>query len=572
MPENNETNINRWPRRRYLQALFGRAFVAAAALAVFARGTSAPGVAVTPAAAQTSPCPRPFAFVAGSVVQNPPALFSSGGVLNVTFSYQNGKDANGNDTFCFVTPDGLQNPTLHVKPGDTLNISVTNHDTRTPMQMSPPMSINPPLCGDSPLLTTSLNMHFHGTNTSPACHGNQVIKTDINEGQTFQYHLVFPTNEPSGLYWYHPHLHGVAEHAVQGGATGAIVVDGIENVQPAVSGLRQRILMVRDQNVPGNPAPGGNIPSWDVSLNYITITSPTSTNPNFVPATLQMAPGETQFWRIANTASDTILDLQYVFDGVAQSMQVVGIDGVPVNSQDGTQPGKLQPVSHFVLPPASRVEVLVRAPPASVHLAQLVTKNIDTGPFGDNDPLRPLATILLSEGDSAGGTDNRAGTYSALNTTQRRFGGLGTAPIAAQRIVFFDEIQPTTFFMAVQGQPEKVFDPNAQPAITATQGTVEEWTVENHTPENHEFHFHQIHFLVESQNFDVSRQAPGITGQYLDMIQVPYWQGPGNPYPSVTLRMDFRGFDIGDFVFHCHILGHEDLGMMNIVRVKPGDE
>jgi hypothetical protein len=52
------------------------------------------------------------------------------------------------------------------------------------------------------------------------------------------------------------------------------------------------------------------------------------------------------------------------------------------------------------------------------------------------------------------------------------------------------------------------------------------------------------------------------------MIQVPFWdQNPNHPFPNVKLRIDFRGPDIGDFVFHCHILGHEDLGMMNIIRV-----
>jgi hypothetical protein len=102
---------------------------------------------------------------------------------------------------------------------------------------------------------------------------------------------------------------------------------------------------------------------------------------------------------------------------------------------------------------------------------------------------------------------------------------------------------------------------------------VEEWTVENHTLENHEFHFHQLHFLVESQNnFEINgdQQAPGITGQYLDMVEVPNWDGnTAHPYPSVRLRIDFRGNDIGTFVFHCHILGHEDLGMMNIIQVIP---
>ena len=54
--------------------------------------------------------------------------------------------------------------------------------------------------------------------------------------------------------------------------------------------------------------------------------------------------------------------------------------------------------------------------------------------------------------------------------------------------------------------------------------------------------------------------------QFLDMSQVPYWTGSGT-YPSATVRMDFRGPDIGDFVYHCHILGHEDNGMMAIIRV-----
>jgi FtsP/CotA-like multicopper oxidase with cupredoxin domain len=287
-----------------------------------------------------------------------------------------------------------------------------------------------------------------------------------------------------------------------------------------------------------------------------------------------MEPGEKQFWRVSNSCSDTILDLQYVFDGVPQTIQVVAIDGVPVNSQDGTEPGTLIPVTHFMLPVASRVELIVSASPSSVQLAQLLTLGINTGPFGDNDPQRPLATIKLVslDEDRTGGNDDKVGSFTAMNPNLRRFKGLKSAPIAVKRTVFFDEIQPTQFFMAVEGQPEHLFEPNRAPDIVATQGTVEEWTVQNRTPENHEFHFHQLHFLVESQNnFELngSEQAPAITHQYLDMIQVPFWDEiPDHPFPSVTLRIDFRGNDIGDFVFHCHILGHEDLGMMNIIRVQ----
>ena len=62
--------------------------------------------------------------------------------------------------------------------------------------------------------------------------------------------------------------------------------------------------------------------------------------------------------------------------------------------------------------------------------------------------------------------------------------------------------------------------------------------------------------------------VPPSQQQFYDMFQVPYWSGTG-PYPSIKVRMDFRGPDIGDFVYHCHILGHEDNGMMAIIRVLP---
>jgi FtsP/CotA-like multicopper oxidase with cupredoxin domain len=364
-------------------------------------------------------------------------------------------------------------------------------------------------------------------------------------------------------------------------------VDGIEDVQPAVSGLRHRILMVRDQPTVQfqqqglGESPGGTpngIPFQEVTVNNITtntMTDTTKTPPvtTYTPAILQMEPGEKQFWRVSNSCSDTILDLQYVFDGVPQTMQVVGIDGVPVNSQDGTQPGSLGPVKHFRLPPASRVEFIVNAPSSGVQLAQLKTLNILTGQNGDDDPDRPLFNVqVVSPSYSyAAATDDRVGVFTALNTNQQRFAGLATAPVAVKRTVFFNEIQPTQFFMDVLGKTEHLFNPNDPPDIVATQGTVEEWTVENHTLENHEFHFHQLHFLVESQNnFEINGdvQAPGINGQYLDMIEVPNWDGsPAHAFPSVTLRIDFRGHDVGIFVFHCHILNHEDLGMMNIIQV-----
>jgi FtsP/CotA-like multicopper oxidase with cupredoxin domain len=529
----------------------------------------------SPVAPVANPCPR---FAAGSVVPHLAPLFSVAGVLSVRFSYQTTTDAAGRTLFCFMTPAGLENPTLHVNPGDHLIITVTNNTPAQPLTMA----LNPPNCGATKMGASSLNIHYHGTNSSPTCGSDEVIKTVINSGQTFQYNVAFPANEPPGLYWYHPHIHGIAEAALLGGASGAIVVDGIQNIQPAVAGLRQRIFLIRDlRQVQGLPEGAGgcvnDVPFQDISVNNVPIDSnqQVSGGPvTFTPGILHMLPGETQFWRVSNSSSDSILDLQVQFDGVPQTIKLVAIDGVSVGSQDGTQPGNVIPVTHFRMPPGSRVEFLVAAPSSSVKLAQLVTTSINTGADGDCDPTRPIFNIQLSTTPDPTQPDSRVLEFTALNTTGgRRFAGLAQAPIAQRRLVFFDEIQPTQFFMAVAGQPEQVFDPNAPPAITATQGTVEEWTVENHAQENHEFHFHQLHFLVESQNnFETNgqQQAPADTGQYLDMIEVPGWDGnPNHPFPNVKLLIDFRGPDVGTFVFHCHILNHEDLGMMNIIQVVP---
>lgn len=529
---------------------------------VFALGLLLPAVAL---AQPMQPCPR---FPVGSNLMEPPDLFSHDGVLNVDLTYLTRVDQNGNTLYCFVTDNGTQSPTLHVHPGDLLAINFKNGLSASPghAHSMPSMTMSGPpsdACGAVVMTDTSVNIHYHGTNTPPVCHQDEVIKTLVNAGQTFQYRVQFPPDEPPGLYWYHPHVHGIAEAAVQGGASGAIIVEGIENVNPAVAGLRERVIVMRDNPVPGNPTPGGEVPSWDLSVNYIPIPYP-----SFTPAVLSMQPGERQFWRVANATADTILDLQVQYDGVPQPLQVIGLDGVPVGSQDGTGKGISYTATDIYLAPAARAEFIVAAPGPHVHNATFLTLDIDTGPDGDNDPQRPIATISTQVPDTAAlpavpavsGPPNR-----------QRFAGLRQAQPTTTRNLYFSEVLqdpsnplgPTNFFITVDGQTPTLFSPDNPPAIVTTQGSVEDWIIENRAMENHEFHMHQIHFLVLEQN-----GVPVPNGQYLDMINIPYWSGSG-PYPSVKVRMDFRGQDIGDFVYHCHILGHEDNGMMAIIRVLP---
>jgi len=534
--------------------LLGIAILAFAPPHVFAADGGAP---------TRDPCPRP---AAGSIVSPPPDLFSRDGVLNVIFDYFTTLDDAGRTLFCFKTRDGLESPTLHVKPGDILNVSVTNKVPQPPAgSPTEPVSDASTRCGDKTMTVTSVNLHYHGTNTSPACHRDEAIHTIINSGQTFQYSLKFPLEQPPGLYWYHPHVHGIAEAAVQGGASGAIIVEGIENVQPLVSGLPERVLIIRDQSVSGDQTAGASAPSWDVSLNYVPVLYP-----DLIPAIIRMNRNEEEFWRVANASADTIVDLQLQFDGVAQPLAVVGLDGVPTGSQDGTRRGKIVKRTDILIPPAGRAEFIVTGPSAKVRNATLLTLNVNTGPVGDNDPQRPLATIKANK------MVTRPPVIMPIPSSApnpQQFEGLHDAAVTRHRHLYFSEVisdptnpaSPTNFFITVDGATPVLFDPTNPPAITTKQGSVEDWTIENRTGENHEFHMHQIHFELLKRN---GVPVPEPDQQFLDVVEVPFWSGTGS-YPSVRVRMDFRGMDIGDFVYHCHILGHEDNGMMAIIRVLP---
>jgi FtsP/CotA-like multicopper oxidase with cupredoxin domain len=546
------------------RSTLARATLACAALCMFA--------ATNGLAQSSQPCPR---YAPGSTLVEPEDLFSSHGLLRLKLTYLTRIDADGNTLYCFMTPGGVQSPTLHVHPGDELIIDFTNGLPATQISNSthamPGMIMTGSVsktCGAVVMTSASVNIHYHGTNTPPLCHQDEVITTLVNSGQLFRYDVHFPEDEPPGLYWYHPHVHGISEAAVLGGASGAIIVEGIENIAPVTAGLPERVMIVRDNLVPGNPTPGGNVPSWDISLNYIPIPYP-----NFTPAVVPMKPGKKQFWRVVNASADTILDLQLQYDGVPQPLEVVALDGVPTGSQDGTGRGKSVNQTDLFLAPAARAEFIVTGPALTVRNAQLVTLSIDTGPDGDNDPQRPIATIETGSTAREPHLPTIAAPehLSPERSPPQRFAGLAGEEVSASRKLYFSEVlsdptdpnSATNFYITVDGQLPALFDPNNSPAIVTTQGAVEDWTIENRAMENHEFHIHQIHFLVLAED-----NIPVSNGQYLDTINVPYWSGTG-PYPSVTLRMDFRGPDTGDFVYHCHILGHEDNGMMAIIRVNP---
>ena len=504
-------------------------------------------------------------FAAGSALATPPDLRSQNGLLEVTFKFKTVMDAQGLTRYCYLTDTGLEAPTLHLYPGDQLVIHFENDLPAAPGAPMPMMlmphahraaaSSGPDSdCAGGMMSPAVTNLHFHGLNVPPTCHQDEVLNTLIQPAATFDYTVQVPPDEPAGLYWYHPHPHGFSNGQVLGGAAGALIVEGIENVNPLVAGLPQRLFVLRDQRLPGPSVPGG--PALDVSVNYAPVTYP-----SYVPVVVQTAAGASEFWRVLNASSNTLLQLQYLVNGVAQPVQVVALDGVPVGQ--GTGPIQAVTQTSVALPPGARAEFVVATPKIGEQ-AQLVTQRIDTGRDGASHPARPLASII-AQASAPQGLARLATVRTSVRVT--RFARMDAAAPDGRRTLYFSEKLTgpgAGFFITQQGQTPAIFDPGAPPSIVLHQGTTEEWTVENRSTEEHVFHIHQTRFQLLAVN-----GAPVTDPALRDTIVVPHWSGTG-PYPSVTLLMDFRPANIvGLFVYHCHMLGHEDAGMMGAIAVLP---
>jgi FtsP/CotA-like multicopper oxidase with cupredoxin domain len=511
-------------------------------------------ISFTTAFGQTEMCPpRPRQ---GAIVPDPVRLHSQNGVLSVDFTMLNTLGVDGYLHYCYVYTDGSEAPTLEVNPGDELVLNVTNHLTETgnampPMQHMDAASGGGP-CAGGTMTSASTNVHFHGLNITPKCHQDEVIKTSIPSGQTFKYTIKIPKNDAPGLYWYHPHPHGFTVDQVLGGAAGALIIDGIEQTQPEVSGLAERVFVVR-QFAPIVGSGAKNVIPDDADSSPISI--------NFVPAfqngtppLISMKPGEKQLWRFVNATSVYFLALQVKVDLITQNVRVVGLDGIPLKIPATTDT--------VVIPPAGRAEFVVQGPPDGSFM-QLQNLGFDTGPGGDLNPGTVLANIQLATGQDT--LPHLPNFSKKIELT--RFAGLDQAKAAQTRQLFFSETtigNETRFFLTVKGQKPRVYDPNEPPAIISQQGSVEDWVLENHTTEVHAFHIHQVHFIVTEIN-----GVPTNDNTLRDTVLVPYWDGVSKMFPSIKVRLDFRNPETaGTFLYHCHILDHEDGGMMAKILVK----
>jgi FtsP/CotA-like multicopper oxidase with cupredoxin domain len=502
--------------------------------------------------------------------------------------------------YCYISASGAISPNLRVHPGDLLILRLQNalnlpdaaskSNSTTSPHVHPSSQVTADPCGGGAMIASATNLHFHGLAIPSACHQDEVLKTVIEaNAKPFEYKIRIPSDQPPGLYWYHPHLHGFTKDQVVGGASGALIDEGIESADRPVAGLPERILIIRDEDLlhpnaapnaaAGAVAPpvildrdgdarntgtGAGKPARDLSVNFVS-----APYPDYPAGAIKMKPSAKELWRVVNASSITYLNLQVLFKNLTQQVGIVAVDGVPIN-RNGLGGGDIIYQDHLGVSPGGRVEFVINGPPLGTP-ASLVTRSVNTGPGGENDPARPIAMIVAAA-DAPELRSTLAASPAPPPPVELPWIGK-VRPIRTRKLYFSEKLQdpndpnsPTTFYLTVEGQTPKPFDPSSTiPNIVVHQGDVEDWIVENRSTELHDFHIHQIHFLV-LEWFGIPINEPFLR----DTINVPFWDGKSPQFPTVRLRMDFRAANVvGTFPYHCHLLEHEDGGMMGLIKVEP---
>jgi FtsP/CotA-like multicopper oxidase with cupredoxin domain len=500
-----------------------------------------PGLAQTPA---TSPAPyEPIEL------PRPKAMKSADGVLALTLTAKPGVvDMGAPRPVTTYTYDGVvPGYTWEVQPGDTLKIDLVNNLPKLPDAMTMRMT--------RPHEWTTTNLHTHGLHVSPSDNADNVF-LEIKPGGSHHYEIPIPHNHQGGFFWYHPHRHGGVCQQVRGGMAGALIVRGEIDEVPAVRAANEQVMVLQaielgDDYQLLDPIPNPNKDQAFFPRTQILYTVNGILNPK-----ITMYPGEVQRWRLLNAAEGKFMSLELA----NHLLHVLAWDGLNLAAPDV--------VKGVTLSAGNRVELLVKAGAAGTY-------DFILSPGSSQHP-ETLAMFNgeMSETDSMGTTSSELVTRPILTVEVAGRGpdmALPTAlpawdppilPIARKREFSFSvEREANNEFIdfGVSGFP---FDPNRAP-YQIKLGTAEEWTlinaVDNKLPQHaHGFHIHVNPFKVTM-----------INGKALD---VPLWRDTfaltGTTSDSFTFEANFEDFT-GTFVDHCHVLAHEDLGMMESLEVIP---
>jgi FtsP/CotA-like multicopper oxidase with cupredoxin domain len=435
--------------------------------------------------------------------------------LRARYTY---KDLGGFRLYLRSYEGAIPGPTLRMRPGDTLRMRLVN-------DMPPDRDVVPVNTG-IPHRYNTTNFHFHGAHASPSGIADNVMRTML-PGKSYDVEIALPRDHTSGTYWYHPHHHGSADVQVGSGMAGMIVVEGDFEAVPEIASAKERTLVLNTVQFDHM----GTIESFD-TLWPETNTRFFSINGQREPV-LRMRPGEVQRWRLlqAGYQSNTLLEL------AGHALHAIAWDGIAL-------PG-VHEMRTLLMAPGQRADVLVRA-------GQPGTYDLRALPFDQGYPSPTgLMARLIVEGEPMPMTLPRELPAPPLRTIRdNEITGRRTLTLSARVPETEAAADWREFAFLIDG---RTFDPGRVDQRVRL-GAVEEWTIVNDHFHDHVFHIHTNPFQVTSINDKPEPDLP-----WRDTVVVPR-KG------RLTFRSRFLDYT-GVFMLHCHMMNHEDLGMMQVVEV-----
>ncbi|MEQ9620036.1 MAG: multicopper oxidase domain-containing protein [Deltaproteobacteria bacterium] len=541
---------------------------------------------------------------------------SENGLLESTFTLTSGTADNpmmvGSKPYKVITYSGpsrlggvvtsynslFPNPTLIAEPGDTIRLNILDERLPEEKLQDTSQSWDP----THPVPKNS-NIHYHGLLVSPTGNGDNVYRSFLPGGD-YVSEINIPENHDRGVNWYHPHFHRSTATQVYGGLAGILQVGNVVDTdkRSVYGGFAQRILVLNGMALAESKKNAGMFeigPTGIGTSPHFTDPDPSAAQgspsdaPNYAPTyfvngqvnpIIEMRPGETQVWTLANVSPFSAYSL-----GIFQigSNGAVDPNGPLFKSvmiaQDGND--HFTPVRTYFtkqrdinkdtyVAPGERITWAITAPaePGDYYLANVkdsaytnLVSNLPAmltfEPPASYVPSVIMATVRV-KGEPV---DTPAPTVEAEYPPE----DFDAEPEVTRNISFdFDEHN-------LRGRINFGYFPDvAMPQ--SYSGDYERWVISTFSQVSHPFHIHQGQFVIEKIEYFEDQE---LTKLRTDLPQNPVindvprdidtFAFPGRSKTYIKLKAS--NF-VGKFVMHCHLLLHEDSGMMVTVRVLPPRE
>ena len=448
-----------------------------------------------------------------------PIHSSEGGLLRFDLVAEAKRVKLGNRNANLLTYNGqVPGPRLEAQPGDTVQIRFANR------------------------LNQPTNLHYHGLHIPPTGTGDNVF-LEISPGESHTYEFQIPQNHPTGTFWYHPHYHGLVAEQLFGGLAGLFVVRGELDEIPEIQAAQEAFLVLKDFALDRS----GNIPDpGHMAQMTGRIGDLLTANGQFNPS-VEVAQGGLLRLRLLNASTSRFFWLSLE----EHPFYLIATDGGAIAS-----PVEL---NDLVLAPGERVEVLIKADHEPGQFRLL------------NQPFNPAQGMMgsgrmgggMMGGGMVGGPQSRNSTETAATLV---YSGTTEALPLPDQLIAVESLpapQTTRQFILNHGMGMgmvflingKAFE-HDRIDTQVLLNTVEDWEIINTGTMTHPFHVHINKFQVISRN-----GQPAPYAAWKDVVSV-------SPGESVRIRIPFRDY-AGKTVYHCHVLDHEDRGMMGILEMLP---